>query len=212
MARIKAADHDDKRRRILAGAAELFAGQGFERTSIADIALQCGTSKTLLYHYYAAKEDLLFDIINQHLRELIGIVTHADNEMAAPESRLRLIVGALLEAYRHANFEHKIQVNEFSALPVERQNALRALERQLVDHFAGVIALAVPVLREQRHLLKPVTMSLFGMLNWHYMWFREGGALSREDYADLATRLVLDGAAALAPDSEVGEKPRVRVV
>jgi hypothetical protein len=43
----------------------------------------------------------------------------------------------------------------------------------------------------------PVTMSLFGMLNWHYMWFRDGGPMTREDYADLATTLLIEGAQAL---------------
>ena len=43
-------------------------------------------------------------------------------------------------------------------------------------------------------MLKPVTMSLFGMLNWHYLWFRSAGSVTRADYADLVTRLIADGA------------------
>ncbi len=39
----------------------------------------------------------------------------------------------------------------------------------------------------------PVTMSLFGMMNWVYMWFKEGGPISREDYARVATTLILEG-------------------
>jgi hypothetical protein len=31
------------------------------------------------------------------------------------------------------------------------------------------------------------------MLNWHYMWFRPEGSISREDYADLATELFVNG-------------------
>ena len=42
-------------------------------------------------------------------------------------------------------------------------------------------------------LLKPVTMSLFGMVNWHYLWFKGGGPVTRADYADLVTRLIADG-------------------
>jgi hypothetical protein len=38
-------------------------------------------------------------------------------------------------------------------------------------------------------------MSLFGMLNWNFLWFREDGALSREDYAELVVAILLDGAA-----------------
>jgi hypothetical protein len=40
-------------------------------------------------------------------------------------------------------------------------------------------------------------MSLFGILNWVYTWFRPSGALSRESYADLVTALFLNGVTAL---------------
>jgi TetR/AcrR family transcriptional regulator len=42
-----------------------------------------------------------------------------------------------------------------------------------------------------------VTMSLFGMLNWFYMWFRGNGAISRADYAKLATQLLVGGVRSL---------------
>ena len=57
-------------------------------------------------------------------------------------------------------------------------------------------------------MLKPVTMSLFGMLNWHYMWFREQGAVSREAYADLATTVLLEGAQALTLPAQTKTKRR----
>ena len=51
-------------------------------------------------------------------------------------------------------------------------------------------------------------MSLFGMLNWHYLWFREGRSLSRADYARLATQLIIAGTApalaALDTETEKG--------
>jgi hypothetical protein len=53
-------------------------------------------------------------------------------------------------------------------------------------------------------------MSLFGMINWHYMWFREGKALTREDYADLVTTLLVEGAAALTREVPVKAKKAAR--
>ena len=47
-------------------------------------------------------------------------------------------------------------------------------------------------------MLKPITMSLFGMLNWNYLWFRWNGRLSRRDYAKLAVTVLIEGAQALA--------------
>ncbi|WP_349360924.1 TetR/AcrR family transcriptional regulator [Stappia sp.] len=198
MARPRADDYDEKRKAILKTSARLFAEHGFDRASMNQIAQGCGVSKALLYHYYANKDALLFDIIRDHLDELIEAVEDAGAPDMRGEDRLRAYVAALLEAYRDANAEHKIQINEMKRLPEAEQEELKARERVLVRHFAGALQEAVPALANGSHLLKPVTMSLFGMVNWHYLWFREGGPVSREAYADIATRLILDGARNLA--------------
>ncbi|MEZ5839404.1 MAG: TetR/AcrR family transcriptional regulator [Hyphomicrobiales bacterium] len=197
MARPRASDYDDKRRAILDRSAELFARSGFDRTSMSQIADACGVSKGLLYHYYQNKDALLFDIIERHLTELIEAVEAADTPDDAPDARLRALIFALLEAYRDADAEHKVQINDLGVLSEERQDALKALERRLVTIFAEAIAAANPALGEASRLLKPVTMALFGMVNWSYMWFRDGGALTREDYADIVARLIIEGSKGL---------------
>jgi len=197
MARPRSADHDIKRRAILDQSAGLFAKNGYDRTSMAEVASACGVSKALLYHYYVGKETLLFDILQDHLQALLDSVNVVDASLE-PRARLRSLVGALLEAYRDADHEHKIQINEMSKLPDDRKKALIAMERELVAVFARSIAEVLPAIGRSKYLLKPVTMSLFGMLNWHYMWFREGGAMTREAYADLATTILIEGAQALA--------------
>lgn len=195
MARPRAEDYDDKRKAILKTSAELFAEQGFDRSSMNQIATGCGVSKALLYHYYANKDALLFDIIRDHLDELIEAVEEAVAPGLSGEQRLLACVSALLDAYRDANAEHKIQINEMKRLPPAQQEELKERERRLVALFAGALTDAVPALAADGSvLLKPVTMSLFGMVNWHYLWFRDGGPVSRADYARIATRLILDGA------------------
>jgi len=196
MARPRSADHDQKRRAILDQSAALFAQNGYDRTAMAEVAAACGVSKALLYHYYDSKDALLFDILREHLQELIDAAIAVDRGLT-PRIRLRTLVGALLEAYRDADHEHKIQINEMSKLPPERHRELVAMERELVAVFAESIAQVLPAIGRDKALLKPVTMSLFGMLNWHYMWFRDQGAMRREDYADLATTVLIEGAQAL---------------
>ena len=196
MARPKSADHDDKRRAILRRSAKLFAQNGYDRTSMAEVAEASGVSKALLYHYYVGKESLLFDILHAHLQDLMDAVRAVDTK-PAPRARLRALVGAVLDAYRDADHEHKIQINELRKLPLARKKDLIALERALVEIFAEAIAAAIPSIGNNQMLLKPVTMSLFGMLNWHYMWFRDKGPVSREDYADMVTTLLIEGAQAL---------------
>jgi len=197
MARPRAADHDLKRRAILDRSAKLFADRGYARTSMSDIAAACGSSKALLYHYYENKEQLLYDLLAAHFLKIEAAVKAADARGLPPVERLRSLISALLAAYEGADALHKVQINELSALPVPRQQELKACERRLVDLFASALRDINPSLVKGNRLLKPVTMSLFGVINWSYLWFRPGGPMSREAYANLVTQIMVDGIARL---------------
>jgi TetR/AcrR family transcriptional regulator len=193
MPRSRAADYDDKREAILHRAAIAFARDGYDRASMAGLAAECGVPKALLYHYYASKEALLFGILSSHLEALVEVVEAADDAGIDPAERLGRLVAALLDAYRDADAEHKVQIDALRLLPEPGQVELKALERRLVAIFAEAIRAVEPDAFADGRLLKPVTMSLFGMLNWFYMWFREDGAVSREEYAALATKMLVGG-------------------
>lgn len=197
MARTRATDFEEKQRGILISAARVFAEMGMEKASMSQIAARSNVSKALLYHYYSSKDALIFDIVHKHLEELEEAIEAADVPDAAPEDRLRGLVRAVLENYRDADNQHKVQLNGTAALSAEQSAGLRAVERRIVRRFSDVIAEINPDLNNERLLLMPVTMSLFGMMNWVYMWFRDGGPITRQDYADVATTLILEGVKAV---------------
>lgn len=194
MARTRANDYDKKRLAILSQSANLFARHGFTGTSITMIAEACGVSKALMYHYYNSKDDVLFDLLADHLKHLVATVEAAAATAPDGDARLYAISSALLEAYRGADAEHQVQISSLKLLPPAQQTILKELERKLVDIFSDAIAAALPSLAKKHDVLKPLTMSLFGMLNWHYLWFRDGRGMTREAYARMAAELVLAGA------------------
>ena len=194
MARKQAADFEEKQRGILDKAAQVFAEQGMEKASMSQIAVVAQVSKALLYHYYPSKDALIFAIIITHLEELEAAIEAEDQPSLPPQERLRKLVGAVLENYRGADNEHKVQLNATMNLSDAQKAEIMALERSIVRRFSMVLDEINPHLKDRdRPLLMPVTMSLFGMLNWVYMWFKDGGRISREDYADVATTLILEG-------------------
>ena len=194
MARTRASDFEEKQHGLLMSAAAVFAEQGMEKASMAQIANHSGVSKALLYHYYPSKDELIFAIIHTHLVNLEASVAAAVDDTLPPEEQLRLLVRVVLDRYRGADDAHKVQLVGTSALSDEQRGEIRTVERQIVRHFSRVIARIHPELdKPERPLLMPVTMSLFGMMNWVYMWFRDGGLVTREDYADVATTLILEG-------------------
>ena len=187
-----ARDHEEKRAAIRKGAAAYFAEHGFDRASMTAAAKHCGVSKALIYHYYDSKEALLYDILDTHLSGLLAEVE------AAPETDgLRGLVRAILLAYRGADAEHKLQLDSLGVLAPEQQAPLIGLQRQMVDMMGAALRKEAPEAFTGNGNLRAVTMSVFGILNWYYMWNRPGKGLGRDEYADLVTDLVLGGIHAL---------------
>ena len=197
MARTRASDFAEKQQDLLRNAAAVIAEQGMDKASMAQIAERAGVSKALLYHYYPGKDALIFAIIETHLLEVDEAVEVADDLSLPDRDRLRKLVGAVLDIYRGADNEHVVQLNAKRALTQEQQQALAQIERRIVRRFSVVIDRLNPELQQGRPLLMPVTMSLFGMMNWVYMWFRPNGPVTRDEYADIATTLILEGVKAV---------------
>ena len=197
MARTRAADFDDKRRSILDTAATVFATLGMERASMAQIAKENNVSKALLYHYYPSKELLIFDIGRTHLIELEAAIQKADRPALEPRQRLRCLIGGVLENYRSAANFHQVLLNATGSLPEAQRAELQQMERRIVKAFSEILLQINPDMAKSRAGVTPVTMSLFGILNWVYTWFKPSGAMSRDGYADMVTTLFLDGAGSL---------------
>ena len=180
-----ARDHEQKRAALRAGAANYFARHGFNRASMTGAARECGVSKALIYHYHDSKEALLFDILNVHLSHLQDVV-----EQASPKG-LPALISAILAAYENADAEHKLQLESLGALPRDMQEPLVAIQRRLVRLMGDAIARERPDLSADR--LRAATMTVFGILNWFYMWHHPGKGLSRDEYASMAANFIRGG-------------------
>jgi AcrR family transcriptional regulator len=194
MARTIAKDHDEKRNAILKTAAGFFADTGYDRAAMSQLAVACGISKASIYHYYDSKEALLFGILDHHLTELLKCIQTVDTSSTDTDLNLRSLVQALLKAYRGADSEHRLQLEAMRYLPAEQQKHLADIQRKIVQYFSNAVRAIDPDLFTDRpEDLRPVTMSLFGMLNWFYLWHQPGKGMIREEYADLATNILMGG-------------------
>ncbi len=158
------------------------------------LARECGISKANIYHYYDSKDAVLFGILDTYLSDLRDRVCGVDVSALSPDQRLRRIVSEILLAYQGADHEHQVQISAMGALPEEQQKLLRAYQRELVqlvsDALAGVAAEGIA---KDPAKLRAATMSVFGMLNWYYMWNSGAGPEAREDYAQMVADLTMNG-------------------
>jgi len=204
MARTRAANYEDQKELILAGAAELFASRGYLGTSMNDVAEACGLSKGALYHYYQDKDELLSSIAEAHVTRLVSLVKSVEQDRAiAPQERLRVLIMRFLVEYSDAQNSHRVLTEDVKYLPEAAKRRILDRERVVVKGFADAIAVLRPDIKAA-DVHKPVAMLLFGMLNWMFTWFRPRGKLTHETFAPLVCELFFHG---LEGMREVARKP-----
>lgn len=192
MARTQAADYDDRRVAIVAKAAELYARFGFLGCSIADLAQACGVSKSLLYHYFASKEDILFEIMDGHVHALTDVAAQTESE-TDPAKRLRALTRGFMALYEDAAAAHKVLVNDLDKLPGRRRASVIAAERSLVDAVDAIIKALSKKLAARPRERRVAAMMYFGMINWTHTWFNPGGPIKGQAFADQVVDTFLGG-------------------
>lgn len=186
MPRPIADDYSDKRGQLMSAAARVFATQGYAGAGMAGIAAAAGISKGNIYHYFSSKEDLLFALLDDYLGRLrtrICGLTLPDD----PEDALRLTLREILRAYRGEDLLHRVQMNDLTALPPDRQEPLKSYQRDILRCVADRLRpfdVADP---------RTITMSIFGMLNWFFMWNAAADDAARDAYANTVCNLILGG-------------------
>ncbi|MEO7335689.1 MAG: TetR/AcrR family transcriptional regulator [Caldimonas sp.] len=196
MPRGRAPGYDTQREQIVARAAALFARQGYSGTSMNQVAEACGVSKASLYHYVHDKYQLLVEIAQGHVDRLRALVADESTHATTPEARVRELIVRFMAVYADAQAEHRVLTEDVRfLLPKDRRRVLDG-EREVVESFARAIAAARPELAAAG-LQKPLTMLLFGMMNWMFTWMRPNGALTHADMTPVVADLFFGGLGAV---------------
>ena len=192
MPRGRAKNYDDQRELILARAATLFAHRGYPGTSMNEVAHACSLSKATLYHYYKDKYALLVAIAEGHVQRLHALVAEVAAERLAPEAHLRELVARIVEAYAGAQHAHRVLTEDVRFLDEADRERILGKEREVVAGFARAVATLRPELKRAK-LAKPMTMLLFGMINWMFTWLKPDGELDHSAIAPMVADLFLGG-------------------
>lgn len=191
MARTQAADYEERREAIVAKAAQLFAENGFLGASVLELANACQTSKSLLYHYYPSKEDVLYAVMASHIDRLVADVDQAMAVQGKPEQRLKTLLRLFMKDYVGAAAPQKVLLNDLRHLPDEKRHSIVAKQRRILDTVQALLVELDPTLADQKGKARAKTMLLFGMINWTGNWYDPAGPLDPESIADMAFNLAV---------------------
>lgn len=190
MARTQAADYEQRREAIVEHAADLFATRGFRGASMADLAAACATSKSLLYHYYPSKEDLLYAVMLSHIDQLVTDVAAVAQETGTAREKLDRMLHRFMHNYVGAASRQKVLLNDLAHLPDDKRESIVAKQRAIIKAVQGLIVELNPALAKDPAAARVRTMLLFGMINWTHTWFDPAGPASADGIADAAMELI----------------------
>lgn len=191
MARTQAPDYEQRREAIVEVAARLFARSGFAGTSVSDLAAACDMSKSLLYHYYGSKEDILYAVMASHIDQLEAESSDEVAQGRPPRDTFEAVIRAFLDSYAGAADRQKVLLNELDNLPADKREIVVGKQRRIVETVQDLVVALYPELAGNRVRARAQTMLIFGMINWTHTWMDPEGPLSVSAIADLALRLAL---------------------
>ena len=186
MARARAENYNRKRASITEKAAKLFAEKGFSGASVADIAKACEVSKALIYHYYSAKEDILYGVMSDHIEDLTTAISNNELIDADPKQEFHNLTIALLRCYAGAEDAQKVLLYDLNKLTPEQRKDIVTKQRAIIDRFEQVYVRIDSNVANNAALLRSKIMLFFGSVNWIHTWFNPKGEISRDMLAKMA--------------------------
>jgi TetR/AcrR family transcriptional regulator, cholesterol catabolism regulator len=186
----------EPRQEILRTAARLFQQQGYDATSMNDVAAALKLSKGGLYHHFQSKDEILYDIMSHAMDITEQRVINVARRVEGAEERLRTLIRLHIEVVLSAeDREITVMLHENHPLPLALRRKINGRKKDYVHFVENVVADA----QRQRSSTSPVTpraaaFALLGMINWIYQWYKPEGLLTGDAIVRQYTDIFFRGA------------------
>ncbi|HTW30673.1 MAG TPA: TetR/AcrR family transcriptional regulator [Candidatus Sulfotelmatobacter sp.] len=185
----------DSRQEILRTAARLFQQRGYDATSMNDVAAALKLSKGGLYHHFASKDDILFEIMDHAMEITQQRVIAPVRGIADPEQRLRELIRLHIEVVLSPrDREITVMLHENHPLPPALRKRINLRKKEYI-HFVENLMAEVQRARRSKGSVSPraAAFALLGMINWIYQWYKPEGNLQSQNLVPQFTEMVFGG-------------------
>lgn len=201
--------YDKRMSEILAHATEVFCEKGYEGASMRDLSRATGMSLAGLYYYFESKERLLFLIQKHTFTTIVARLKKRLEHVSRPEERIRVFILNHLEYFLANQAAMKVLTHEAEVLKNGFAAELAATKREYYRICVGLL----DDLKRERELqfsTRLAVLSLFGMMNWIYTWYKprvdaDAASIARE-MGDIFLRGVTSGRKALAKKTDFNSR------
>jgi AcrR family transcriptional regulator len=128
------------RERIQSVALELFAEQGYEKTSLREIAERLGVTKAALYYHFKSKEDIVSSLVEDYFGQIDALI-----EWGRSQPRTAEVRGTVLSRYFSVVEEgsevfRMVQQNQAALSSLVHAKHRSELFRERMDGLVGILS------------------------------------------------------------------------
>jgi AcrR family transcriptional regulator len=186
---------------------------GYEAMSLRQLAAEVGIQAGSLYNHIATKQELLFDLIQDHINELLRQLDRALAGKQEPVEKLRAFVAFHATYHMSRKREVFIANSELRSLEPRNYEAIVALRGAYEQRLAAILADGADQGVFEVVDVQVATFAIIALLTGLCSWYRPGGRLTREAIIAAHEKLVLSGVSPLAaPATARGKRKAPRAV
>jgi len=183
-----------KEQEIITVAARLFKEKGYRATTLEDIAAAVGMLKGSLYYYIQSKEELLYIVVREPVRQIYNQLEEIVHSQAPTKVRIAQAFTNHMTLF-HQHYPHMaVYLHDYHHLMQKLQKDIIETPKHYQRLWATLLQQGIDAGELRNDLDVQVTVyAILGMCNWVYRWYNPEGKRSAEEIAAIFTTIVLDG-------------------
>lgn len=179
----------DRRMAILAAAEKIFSHKGSKQTPISEIAAEAGIKDSVIYRYFKGKQDILFAVAEERLKEGVVLLDRDLKGLIDPFSRLRKLIWGNLWYNNHYSGYSRLLLFECISSPKFYTSPANAVLEKYISRLTGIFEQGIKEKKFRDDIPLPVMQGLvLGAVNMSIVGFHELQEISNPelDFEDIA--------------------------
>ena len=181
-----------KREAVLVAAVRMFNANGFNATSLDDVAESLGVTKPVIYYYLGNKDQILLECVRRGLEQLQQAARTACDRAGTGLERLETCLIRYAEVIV-SDFGACVVRTDETAMSEDSAATFRQLKRQIDACLRALIADGVADGSIAATDVRLTAFAIAGALNWAANWFNEEGPMSAGEVAKALVGLLSRG-------------------
>jgi len=179
-----------KRERILEEARQLFFEQGYQGTTLDEVARQLEVTKPFIYSHFANKAALLGEISERGTARCLEAVTRAHASNTDPETKLREAITEFVQVVIDHQANIAVYFREQQYVPAASAARISEMQGEFDRTLAAILQEGADQGIFHVNDVKIATLAIGGMISWMFNWYRANGRLSDAELRETMLSLV----------------------